>query len=750
MIYRKKNNIEKVQQLLGKLKESPDDFLKSQFKEILERNYSILSNEIDDYNHYNLALAVICHVADTYPVDKLLKQLLHDNIVKSRIFLYDEMLSNKFQSYGNDITVSNFDLIGEEFYKTEKSNSILTRDQKKLFDDFQKYRRLIVSAPTSFGKSRIVQEIVIHNSYKNILIVLPTIALLNETFVRFKENRLISDNYNLFNTIGKRETNFPFEDNIFILTPEKTDLLLDEHKYLNFDFFTMDEIYKIQGIDDRCKIFTNCLYRLSKIEKVHFYIIGPYFSGFSEKFLNKTKSQFRIFESEVVQKDDNNLFNVPLNEYYKVNGKMIKKLKSPESNLKNVLKAINGQSIVYRGQSKYSAEVTAKRIIKYKKRETNSPLIAYIKDNIATEWSLVECLKSGIAFHHGALPKYIQTEIMDSFNQGELDTIVCTSTIVEGVNTTAKNVIIYDNFKGGDELTGFDVKNIKGRAGRFLSHFVGNIYSLVHLSQEENKGIIEFSFYDKEKLEAEDVIQIDKPELKDKNLEIRNNVENLLKRNKIPLEIIKSNKFIGIHKQIALINHIRNDIFLIDDIYFEGIYPNKEKLDRIIRLCHEYLFSESDAEDRNYSIDRLTQLTKYYVYIKPSLKELIKAHEYKSENIDTKVRNTFNLITHYFEFALPKYFIAFENLFNFVCYEKGKLTNQINLKYLITLLEFGHDSPHEIALKESGLPNEIIRKVAKSFSDCNSLEEIRDKFKMNPYLISNLNEFEMKLFKRYV
>ncbi|NLA23365.1 MAG: hypothetical protein GX879_00195, partial [Bacteroidales bacterium] len=317
-------------------------------------------------------------------------------------------------------------------------------------------------------------------------------------------------------------------------------------------------------------------------------------------------------------------------------------------------------------------------------------------------------------------------------------------------NTTAKNVIIYDGFKGGDPLTGFDVKNIKGRAGRFLSHFIGKVYSLVPLSVEENKGIIEFSFYDKEILEAEDVIQIDKNELKEKNLEIRENVENILKRNKIPLRLIKANKFVSIHKQIALINHLRNDIFIIDELYFDGIYPSKEQLGRILLLCHEFLFVNRDANDRSYTINELSRLTKFYVYKKPSLKELINAHVYKSDNIDTVVRNTFNLISHYFEFALPKYFTAFENLFNFVCYDRGKSDKQIKLKYLITLLEFGHDNPHEIALKESGLPNEIIKKVGNSFSDCNSLEEIRDKYKMNPYLISNLTEFEKKLFNRYV
>jgi helicase len=750
MIYRTTDNSKKIRVLLENLKSFPKEFQISDFKEILERDYALLSTNANNNENYNLGLSVICHVADNLPDDPLIKQLLHDCIVKSRMFLYDGMISNSFKDYKNQISVSDFDLIGEAYYIMEKSESVLTKDQKELFDIFQEKKRLIVSAPTSFGKSRIIQEIIIHNNYKNILIVLPTIALLNETFVRFKENLLISQNYNLYNSLGRRETNFPSEDNIFILTPEKTDLLLDEHEYLKFDFFTMDEIYKIQDGDERSKIFTNCLYRLSRLKDIHFYLIGPYYSGFSENFQKISHSYFKSFVSEVVQKDDLDISYVSDNDSYMIYGKKIKKLKSHQSNLRNVFNAIEGQSLIYRGQKKYFAEATAKYLIKYKKRTTTSELVDYICENISKDWTLVECLKSGIAFHHGALPKYIQTEIMETFNKGELDAIVCTSTIIEGVNTTAKNVIIYDQFKGGDELSGFDVKNIKGRAGRFLSHFIGNIYSLVPLSHEENKGLIEFSYYDKEILDAEDVVQIDKAELKDKNLEIRNSVEKMLESLRIPLKVIKSNKFINIHKLISLINHIRYDAFLIDDLTFVGNYPHKDQLSRIIRLCHEHIFSKADSEDRNYTINELVSKTLYYVYKKPSLKELIDSHTYKSENIDTVVRNTFNLISHYFEFSLPKYFKAFENLFNFVCSEKGQKEKAINLTYLITLLEFGHDNSYEIALKESGVPNEIIKKIANKFSDCNSLEEIRLKLKLNPYLVENLSNFEKKLVKRYI
>src|SRR6185437_9022669 len=528
------------------------------------------------------------------------------------------------------------------------------------------------------------------------------------------------------------------------LTPEKTDILLDRHPHLHFDFFTMDEIYKIQDGDERSKVFTNCLYRLSRISNIHFYLIGPYFSGFSEKFLSKTSSEFQSFESEIVQKDDFDINAIQEKEKYVVNGKDLKKLKSTQTNLKNIINVIEGQSLIYRGQQKYYAELTSKFLIPYGKSKGPFDLIDYISENIAKDWTLVECLKAGIAFHHGALPKYIQTEIIELFNDGLLDIIVCTSTIVEGVNTTAKNVIIYDQYKGKDELSGFDVKNIKGRAGRFLSHFIGNIYSLVPLNHEQNKGIIEFSFYDNENLDAEDTVQIDKDDLDGENLKKRNLTEILLTEHNVPLDLIQSNKFISIHKQLSLINALRNDLFL-NELIFTSNLPTSDQLERILYLCNDHLFSNFHKEDRNQTIGQLIRLTKFYVYFKPPIKQLIA--DFPSTNVDTRVRNAFSLISNYFEFALPKYLFAFENIFNFVVNEKQISTKGINLTYLITILEFGHSEDHEIALKEAGLPNDIINKISDAFKDCTSLQQIRYKYNANPFLIKRLTDFEQKIFK---
>ena len=52
-----------------------------------------------------------------------------------------------------------------------------------------------------------------------------------------------------------------------------------------------------------------------------------------------------------------------------------------------------------------------------------------------------------MAFHHGLVPKYMQKEIINLFNRGEIKVLASTTTITEGVNTTAKKYDCYNSEK---------------------------------------------------------------------------------------------------------------------------------------------------------------------------------------------------------------------------------------------------------------------------------------------------------------
>jgi hypothetical protein len=362
------------------------------------------------------------------------------------------------------------------------------------------------------------------------------------------------------------------------------------------------------------------------------------------------------------------------------------------------------------------------------------------------DWSLVQCLERGVAFHHGAMPRYIQSHIVDSFNNREIQTLVCTTTLTEGVNTTAKNVVLYSNKKGSDvALTAFDYKNLKGRAGRFLQHFVGKVIAF-HPVVEGERDLISYYYYDGDDIGSSEVISIDESDLTAQSKQKRERVLEILKKENLPIYIVKANKYIPVEKQIPFVNRLRRDKALLQTLVFHGNLPDKVHLDLILDLCHEYLFSKRDFESQNFPIGNLKRLVKYYVYQRPSLKALILTQN--GATIDTRVRNAFSLISHFFEFALPKYLTCFENLFNFVAQENR--ASVIKLGYVTTTLQYGFTEPHQIALKDAGVPDGIIEKIGDKLNDCRTSEEIRLRLRINPKILDLLSSFEQKMLRKLI
>ncbi|MGZ7228794.1 DEAD/DEAH box helicase, partial [Streptococcus pyogenes] len=70
---------------------------------------------------------------------------------------------------------------------------------------------------------------------------------------------------------------------------------------------------------------------------------------------------------------------------------------------------------------------------------------------------------NGIGAHNGALPRHIVTSEIDLFNEGKLKIMFATVSLIEGVNTIAKNVLVYSGNKGNEQIDFFDYANIRGR-----------------------------------------------------------------------------------------------------------------------------------------------------------------------------------------------------------------------------------------------------------------------------------------------
>lgn len=99
-----------------------------------------------------------------------------------------------------------------------------------------------------------------------------------------------------------------------------------------------------------------------------------------------------------------------------------------------------------------------------------------VQRTIHSQYALATVLQRGVAFHYGNMPLLVRTEIERLFRIGVLRYLVCTSTLLEGVNLPCRNLFARNPKKGsGNPMTAADFWNLAGRAGRWGQEFQGNI-----------------------------------------------------------------------------------------------------------------------------------------------------------------------------------------------------------------------------------------------------------------------------------
>ncbi len=94
---------------------------------------------------------------------------------------------------------------------------------------------VVLSAPTSFGKSLVIDALIASGQYRNVAIVVPTIALIDETRRRLSR---FSPTYKVITRVSQPLA----ERNLLVLTQER---VLDIEKLPDIDLFVIDEFYKL-------------------------------------------------------------------------------------------------------------------------------------------------------------------------------------------------------------------------------------------------------------------------------------------------------------------------------------------------------------------------------------------------------------------------------------------------------------------------------------------------------------------------
>lgn len=574
-------------------------------------------------------------------------------------------------------------------------NIYLHASQKKISEMIFNHENIVLSAPTSFGKSLLIEEIVASEKFDNIVIIQPTLALLDETrlkLLKYEKNyRLIVRTTQEFNRKGK---------NIFLLTAER---VLEYSEFPKIDFLIIDEFYKISYSrdDERVDVLNNAFLRLYKLYRPQFYFLGPNIPSISNNFTNEFNAKF-IYTNY-------NLVDTIVFDYQKIN---------KEKNKNKILfKLLDNfyckeQSLVYCSSPNVARKLALMYYEhlsidnNYKAKNENLPLVSWIKAEISKKWSLSNELSYGIAIHDASLPKHLGSSIIRYFNNHKLDVIFCTPTIIEGVNTSAKNVIIYSDRKGNKKIDYFDYCNIKGRAGRLMEHYVGNVYNLI--SRPNSSEIqIDIPFIDQKNVRPEVLINIPREKVKpglmaeyDRLHQIPSSLMNILKKNGVNIK-----KQLELLKRINILFNKGNYILLWKQI------PNWDQLSQTISLLFECQLLRSDH--RVQSAKQLSFfLERYFTYrnIIRFFKELL--HKEKNDDTyDKDLEDAFYIQRRWFQYEVPKKLRVCEALVNYACCQKG--IGQCSYSFYAQQLETNFLPNNLSLLLEYGIPTSTIRKLEK-------------------------------------
>lgn len=98
------------------------------------------------------------------------------------------------------------------------------------------------------------------------------------------------------------------------------------------------------------------------------------------------------------------------------------------------------------------------------------------RKGVHQQFRLAYLVERGVAFHYGNMPSLIRLEIERLFKTGKIRFLICTSTLIEGVNLSCRTIVVRGPRKGkGHPMERQDFWNLAGRAGRWGDEFQGNI-----------------------------------------------------------------------------------------------------------------------------------------------------------------------------------------------------------------------------------------------------------------------------------
>ena len=754
---------------------------KEQFHKNIEQNIVILLKKLypDNKNITAIFISVLNNINNYRNLDE---EIYYESDIREFVYQYIEKQEFKI------------DISGNERY--------FIRDQKEIFNKLEKEKYFSYSGPTSMGKTFVIkmfiQKSIKDNKKDNFVVVVPTKALISEItseLINELGDQLKNKNYKVINSWHEIQNESKYHY-IMIYTQERfLSHLLNSKMQIGYVF--IDEAHKMFYEDTRSVYFykiIDILNGYANIPKIFF--SAPLIANPDEflKLLPTTLSKtYKVFEFSpvnqqkyIVDYDGRNIrvFNDLSSSFIEIYYDKIDNF-----NLNYILRLLGNQqkNLVFCENPKEAIDLAKDYAVTLNKKENIQrnknieKVKRYIQKEIHEQYFLVDLLDKGIAYHVGYVPNSIRKKIEKLYREKEIDTIFCTSTLLEGINLPADNLFI--PVKGNSKILNNDIdfKNLIGRVGRIKYNLSGNVFiipkdgiktvtectkmidsEIVNRELSINKLLTE-----ERKKDIVDKLKQGKTEL----LKITNNTEYDFSRyimnvliddiiNERESNIVKSfekymdnntrNKILDNFKGIQVPQDMPVTLDQVESVN-EGIddeleYPAEANYQTILNFLEKLhsKFKWDVYEPKNELGNK--NILKYYAtilnqwingaYISQIIDNSIKQAEKKkriyeyskkidyvgnTEQINIIINNTLDTIEKIIQFKIENYFSKFSEL-----YKMKKGIKSINNDWYEYLL-YGTNKKEIIELQKLGFSREIALKI----------------YRRNKYLVYNANFFSI-------
>lgn len=343
------------------------------------------------------------------------------------------------------------DLVKESILKNYKEDNITyTLQQKINREKIQKSKseNICYIAPTSFGKSSIVIDLIKMDLQKKYAIIVPTKSLLSQTYRNLKKQRL---NTKLISHDEMYQDDKHF---VAIFTQERALRLLESVEW-GFDCLFIDEAHNIFENDMRNILLTR-LIRLNRKRNLNSKLVylSPLINDASNLSIKDSKTTITPYKI-------NNNIKIPEIYFYDDKQKFVEKYNKyfnkfyPIDSAKDLYDYINKKSsmrnLIYFYRPKtvenFSIELS-KSIPKSIKSKEIQKTIKILKKYVHEDFNIISCLSKGIIYLHGKIPEYIKDYLEFKFKQIEqIKYLIGNGVILEGVNLPISSLFILDPYK---------------------------------------------------------------------------------------------------------------------------------------------------------------------------------------------------------------------------------------------------------------------------------------------------------------